>query len=74
MAVPVLILGVIIFDSSFVLIRRFIKGRNLFVGDLEHTYNIIFNKVKSQRKAVLFICLVNVLLGLFSLFLLLKFR
>lgn len=64
---PIIILGFLIFDSSFVLIKRLAKGKSLFTWDLEHTYNLMLNRMKSQKKTVLFIYLVNILLGVLSL-------
>jgi len=70
-AVPILILSYLILDSSFVLINRFLQRKNLFMGDLEHTYNLLFNRLKSQKKTVSLIYMINILLGILSVFLVL---
>jgi UDP-GlcNAc:undecaprenyl-phosphate/decaprenyl-phosphate GlcNAc-1-phosphate transferase len=64
--VPFFILSFLIFDSTFVLIKRFINGQNLLSGDLQHTYNILFDKVKNTKKTVLFIYLICFILGSFA--------
>ena len=68
---PLLIFSILflflIFDSSFVLLRRLFGGRRVLSCDLEHSYNIILRKIKSQRKTALFFYGINLLLVFASL-------
>jgi len=61
--VPGLILGYLIFDTTFVISLRIINKKNIFTGDLNHTYNLIYNKIKNTKKTVLLVYLICIALG-----------
>ncbi|MBE0430019.1 MAG: undecaprenyl/decaprenyl-phosphate alpha-N-acetylglucosaminyl 1-phosphate transferase [Thermoleophilia bacterium] len=53
LVIPLLILGVPIFDLSFAIMRRIKNGQNIFRPDRGHLHHRLFNIGYSQRKAVL---------------------
>ena len=53
LVIPLLILGVPIFDLSFAVMRRIKNGQNIFRPDRGHLHHRLFNIGFSQRKAVL---------------------
>ena len=53
LVIPLLILGVPIFDLSFAILRRIKNGRSIFQPDRGHLHHRLFNIGFSQRKAVL---------------------
>ncbi|MBZ9578191.1 hypothetical protein KJA13_04180 [Patescibacteria group bacterium] len=67
LAIPVLILGVPIFDTTFVaLIRRF-KGQPVSRGGRDHTSHRLVLLGLSERKTVLLLYLLSILFGLIAL-------
>lgn len=61
--VPVLILGVPIFDTAFAIIRRAIARRPIFSPDRGHLHHRLLGLGLSQRRAVLIIYGICLLLG-----------
>jgi len=55
MLIPLLALGVPIFDSILSPIRRFIRGRPMFQADTGHVHHVLLSLGLSSRKAVLLI-------------------
>lgn len=55
-----IILGVFFVDTTVNLLRRFIKGENLFKAHRGHAYQVIASKIKSHKKVTIGILLVNV--------------
>lgn len=53
LVLPLLILGVPIFDLSFAILRRIKNGRSIFKPDRGHLHHRLFNIGFSQRRAVL---------------------
>lgn len=53
LVLPLLILGVPIFDLSFAIMRRVKNGRSIFKPDRGHLHHRLFNIGFSQRRAVL---------------------
>ncbi len=53
MVVPVLALGVPIFDTSFAIVRRARQRRSIFAADKGHLHHRLLNRGLSQRQAVL---------------------
>jgi UDP-GlcNAc:undecaprenyl-phosphate GlcNAc-1-phosphate transferase len=53
LVIPLLIMGVPIFDLSFAIMRRIKNGQNIFRPDRGHLHHRLFNIGFSQRKAVL---------------------
>ncbi len=61
--VPIIILGVPLFDTLFAIIRRYQKNQPIFKADKEHLHHCLLNKGLSHKKTVLFIYLINIILG-----------
>lgn len=60
---PILILGIPIFDMLFAIVRRILQGRHIFTPDRGHLHHRLLDLGLSQRQAVLLIYGVNLLLG-----------
>ncbi|MGB9791722.1 MAG: glycosyltransferase family 4 protein [Thermacetogeniaceae bacterium] len=60
---PILILGIPIFDMLFAIARRVLQGRPIFSPDRGHIHHRLLDLGLSQRQAVLLIYGVNLLLG-----------
>ena len=67
LAIPVLILGVPIFDTTFVTLMRKFKGRPLSRGGKDHTSHRLVFLGLSERKTVLLLYLLSFLFGLIAL-------
>lgn len=66
LAIPVLALGVPIFDTVFAIVRRHQNGQPIFEGDRGHLHHRLLEMGFSQRKAVLVIYLISILLGVMA--------
>jgi len=62
--VPVLILGVPIFDTFFVMIVRKMQGRGIFQGGKDHTSHQLVTLGLSQKKTVVLLYAVSLVFGL----------
>lgn len=67
MLIPVLILGVPIFDTLFVMIGRKFKGRSMFEGGRDHTSHRLVMLGISQKKTVLLLYVISIVFGLIAL-------
>lgn len=67
MAVPVLILGVPIFDTTFVTLTRRFRGQPISRGGKDHTSHRLVFLGLSERKTVLLLYLLSILFGLIAL-------
>ena len=67
LAVPILILGVPIFDTTFVTFMRKLKGQPLSQGGKDHTSHRLVLLGLSERKTVLLLYLLSILFGLIAL-------
>ena len=65
--VPVLILGVPIFDTLFVMIGRSMIGRKIFEGGKDHTSHRLVMLGISQGKTVLLLYSISIIFGLIAL-------
>ena len=54
-AAPVLVLGVPLFDTTFVVLKRAVNGRKVHEADTTHLHHRLINKGFSHRQAVWFI-------------------
>ncbi|HEY2975290.1 MAG TPA: MraY family glycosyltransferase [Pyrinomonadaceae bacterium] len=63
LAIPLLALGVPIFDTGFSVARRFISGRPLFARDREHIHYMLLARGWSERRVALVLYGVCVLFG-----------
>lgn len=63
-AVPILVLGVPLFDTTFVVIRRIVSGKKLHEADTSHLHHRLVGMGMSQRQTIWFIySLTSVLCG-----------
>lgn len=65
---PLIILAVPIFDTTFAIIRRLGSHRNLFSADNKHIHHLLLRAGLSQKEAVLSIYVACFLLGVLALF------
>ena len=66
MLVPIIILGVPIFDTTFAIFRRILSGRSIMSADKNHLHHRLLNRGFSQRKTVLILYGISGIFGLFS--------
>lgn len=62
-ALPILVLGVPIFDGLYVMIRRLLSGKPVHVADLTHLHHRLMEMGLCHRQAVIVIYAMNLLLG-----------
>jgi hypothetical protein len=67
--VPIMVLGVLIFDTSLVTISRLRRGRPIYQGGSDHTSHRLVQLGMSQPRAVLTLYVVAAALGALALFL-----
>lgn len=67
LAIPMLALGVPLFDTAMAVARRFVRGRPLFSADREHLHHRLLDLGLSQRQAVIVIYAVSLALGIGAL-------
>lgn len=70
---PLIVLGLPIFDTLFAIIRRLIKGKSIkaiFRADKGHLHHRILGKGFSQKQAVLILYGINATFGIFAVILL----
>jgi UDP-GlcNAc:undecaprenyl-phosphate GlcNAc-1-phosphate transferase len=65
--VPILALGLPIFDTAFAILRRFINGKPLMQADKGHVHHRLIAIGLSQKQAVLFMYIISISLGICSL-------
>ncbi len=69
-ALPVLALGIPIFDTLFSMLRRFLERRRMFAPDRRHFHHMLIDKGIKQRHVVITIYLITLLfagLGMFMM-------
>ena len=64
--VPILILGVPIFDTTFAIFRRLLNGQSIMSADKGHLHHRLLNRGYSQRKTVLTLYGISGVFGLFA--------
>lgn len=64
--VPILILGVPIFDTTFAIFRRLLSGRSIVSADKGHLHHRFLDKGFSQRKTVLILYGITAIFGIFA--------
>lgn len=65
--IPVLILGVPIFDTIFVTLVRKIKGVEVFKGGVDHTSHRLVSLGLTEKKAVLILYLLSIIFGIIAI-------
>jgi len=61
--VPILILGIPIFDTLFAIVRRYINAQPIFKADKEHLHHCLLNMGLTHKQTVLVIYGINLFLG-----------
>ncbi len=69
--IPVLALGVPIFDNLFVVIKRMLQGKSPYVADASQVHYRLLRAGLNQKQVVMFLYLISTCLGLSSIILLL---
>lgn len=69
-AIPVVSFGLPILETTLSILRRWISGRPVFVGDREHIHHKLLQQGRSHRQVVIILYAVSAVFGLLSLFLL----
>lgn len=64
--VPILILGVPIFDTTFAIFRRLLSGKSIMSADKSHLHHRLLNKGFSQKKTVLILYGISGIFGIFA--------
>lgn len=64
--VPIIILGVPIFDTTFAIFRRLKSGRSITIGDRGHLHHKLLDKGYSQKKTVLILYGISTVFGIFA--------
>ncbi len=62
-AIPVLALGVPIFDTTFAIIRRLLNGRPIMEADKGHLHHRLLDQGLSQRQTVVILYGISIVLG-----------
>lgn len=65
--VPILLLSLPIFDTTFAIIRRKLKGKKISDADKDHLHHQFLKMNLSQRRTVLVIYLVNILFSILAI-------
>ncbi|TVY07618.1 MraY family glycosyltransferase [Paenibacillus cremeus] len=69
--IPILALGVPIFDNLFVVFKRLKNGKPIYLADASQAHYRLLKTGLSPKQVVLFLCLINTCFGLTSIILLL---
>lgn len=67
LAVPILALGLPIYDTLFAIIRRKVNGRPIAEADKGHLHHRLLNMGLSQRQVVIIMYLINAILGMIAI-------
>jgi UDP-GlcNAc:undecaprenyl-phosphate/decaprenyl-phosphate GlcNAc-1-phosphate transferase len=70
--VPILILGVPIFDTAFVIVRRFMQGKPIYQADKSHLHHRLLARGFTQRQTVLILYMLSFGLSVLATFLYFK--
>jgi UDP-GlcNAc:undecaprenyl-phosphate GlcNAc-1-phosphate transferase len=61
--VPIIAMGLPIIDTLLAILRRFLKGKNIFQADNEHIHHKLIKKGFSHKYAVLILYIISFCLG-----------
>lgn len=64
--VPIIILGIPIFDTTFAIFRRILNGQHPMQADKGHLHHRLLNRGYSQRKTVLILYAISAFFGVFA--------
>ncbi len=69
--IPILALGVPIFDNIFVVVKRFMQGKAIYKADASQAHYRLLRAGLNTKQTLMFLCLVSTCFGLSSIILLL---
>jgi len=69
LAIPVLIMGIPIIDTTFAIVRRFLRRKPIFQADKGHIHHRLLKLGLSQRWVVIIIYAINLFLGIIGVIL-----
>jgi UDP-GlcNAc:undecaprenyl-phosphate GlcNAc-1-phosphate transferase len=69
--IPILALGVPIFDNLYVVFKRFLQGKAIYQADASQVHYRLLRLGLNHKQVLMFLCLVSTCLGLSSIILLL---
>ncbi len=69
LTLPVIVLGLPIFDVSFAILRRLLKGNPIFQADKGHLHHRLLNRGLSQRRAVMVLYIIGIACSLLAVYL-----
>ena len=69
--IPILALGVPIFDNIFVIMKRMIQGKPIYQADASQAHYRLLRSGLNHKQVVMFLCLIGTCFGLSSIILLL---
>lgn len=65
--IPILALGLPIFDTAYAILRRFVNGKPLMQADKGHVHHRLLDIGLSQKQAVVYMYLISISLGICSI-------
>nr|WP_028549958.1 MraY family glycosyltransferase [Paenibacillus sp. UNC451MF] len=68
--IPILALGVPIFDNLFVVAKRFLNGKPIYQADTSQAHYRLLASGLNPKQVLMFLCLINVCFGLTSIIIL----
>lgn len=66
MIIPIIILGVPIFDTTFAIFRRILKGQSIMAADKSHLHHRLLEKGFTQKQTVLILYAISGIFGMFA--------
>ncbi len=66
--IPIIILGIPIFDTTFAIFRRLLNGKSIMEADNGHLHHQLLQKGYTQKQTVLIFYLISGLFGLLAIF------
>jgi len=65
--VPIIILGLPIFDTTFAILRRFINGQSIMEADKKHLHHRLLEHGYSHKKTVLILYMISAIFSFFAI-------
>jgi UDP-GlcNAc:undecaprenyl-phosphate GlcNAc-1-phosphate transferase len=66
--VPIIVLGLPIFDTTFAILRRFLNGQSIMEADKKHLHHRLLERGYSHKKTVLILYLISAIFSFFAIF------
>ena len=65
-AIPIIVLGIPVFDMIFAVVRRLLRGQKITAPDKEHIHHRLLNLGLSQKQAVITLYIITSVLGIIA--------